>query len=48
VNHVERVEDDLLKKEIKLEKQIESKHDSWGEEFGMPHAIHMEPLFPHI
>ena len=46
VKHVEFVEDDLIKKESKLEDKM--KHESWGEKEGENHQIHMEPLIPHI
>ena len=46
VKHVEFVEDDLLKKESKLEEKM--KHESWGEKEGEGHHIDMKPLIPHI
>ena len=41
---MERVEDDLIKKEITLESKL--KHESWGEE-GDDHKVNMHPLMPH-
>jgi hypothetical protein len=41
---MERVEDDLIKKEITLEAKL--KHESWGEE-GDDHSVKMHPLVPH-
>lgn len=46
VKHVEFVEDDLIKKENKLEDKM--KHESWGEKEGESHHIHMSPLLPHF
>merc|ERR1740117_1130569 len=45
VKHVEHVEDDLIKKENKLEDKM--KHESWGENEGEGHFIDMKPLIPH-
>eukprot|EP00356_Strombidium_inclinatum_P017022 CAMPEP_0170481448 /NCGR_PEP_ID=MMETSP0208-20121228/1891_1 /TAXON_ID=197538 /ORGANISM="Strombidium inclinatum, Strain S3" /LENGTH=187 /DNA_ID=CAMNT_0010754151 /DNA_START=417 /DNA_END=981 /DNA_ORIENTATION=+ len=47
IAHVEKVEDDLLKKEVKIEKEIS--HESWGEDSpSEQHTIHIPPLIPHI
>ena len=41
---MQRVEDDLIKKEISLESKL--KAESWGEE-GEDHHVPMRPLVPH-
>ena len=43
LKHVEKVENDIIQKENKLEK----KADSWGEAQGANHETHMPPLIPH-
>ena len=54
IRTVEKKEDELEKKEKNLEKIAEHKEDasakseSWGEEEGQPHVIHMAPLMPHL
>ena len=45
IQDVQRVEDDLIKKEITLESKL--KQESWGEE-GDDHEVHMRPLIPHF
>ena len=42
------MEDDLVKKEAKLEKKVKSDEETWGEELGGGHSIHMKPLMPHV
>ena len=46
MRHVQSVEDDLLKKEAKLEKKIQG--ESWGEDSDKGHFINMKPLLPHF
>ena len=43
LKHVEKVENDIIQKENKLEKKAES----WGEAQGAKHETHMSPLIPH-
>ena len=43
LEHVEKVENEIMQKENNLEKKTES----WGEAKGENHEIHMSPLIPH-
>jgi hypothetical protein len=47
VKHVEFVEDDLIRKENKLEEKVKHDKESWGEQ-GDDHLIDMKPLMPHV
>ncbi len=46
MNHIEKIENDLVKKEEKLEKKI--KNESWGEDLDDENEIKMKPLIPHF
>ena len=47
IKDMEKVEDDLIKKEITLESKLKE-GESWGEKFGEEHHVHMNPLKPHF
>ena len=44
---MQSVEDDLIKKEIKLENKVHN-IESWGEDIDGEHYVNMKPLFPHL
>ena len=51
VHHTEAMERNLQREERKIEQEMKHKADkndeSWGEEAGKPHVVHMEPLMKH-